>query len=162
MTWFVLRVRSQSEFKVRDELTTAYDVPAMVPRTLALGRTKRGTKSIRRTALIKGYVFAEDVIPHWQRIRQVTGMISLWGDDDGRRPMILTQVEVDAMDALSKLEDAPRSKYTAGQNLRIKRGAYADLAALFKRLERGKVVIEFEMFGKAFEQRVDEAMVEAA
>ena len=154
MTWFVVRVKSPYEFAIRDALVDRM-IGAMVPRRIEIGRNKRGNKSVRRVALIRHYVFAEDVDARWSEVREMRGMIGLWGTDG--RAMKLKPCEIEALDALSQLEEQ-RSKYTAGQRLRLKAWAYAEVDALFMRLEKGKVVVDTRLGI----QKLDASRVEAA
>ena len=157
--WYALRVRTRSEIAVRQALVRI-GVDARAPeQTVRVVRAGKRTKETR--AVLPGYCFAAaKIFSQWDYVRElmpaVVGVMRI-----GERYATVTSAELHAMRVLAEVEAEPE-RFKPGQALRLKRGARAELAVLYKRLEAGQVVVDVEMFGRTFEQRVDEAMVEAA
>jgi transcription antitermination factor NusG len=157
--WYALRVRYRSEIVVREALVRL-GIDARAPEQ-TVRVVRNGKKSKETRAVLPCYAFADaKIFDQWDYVRElmpaVVGVMRI-----GDRYATVTSAELHAMRVLAEVEAEPE-RFTPGQALRMKRGARAELSVLFKRLEAGKVVIDVEMFGRTFEQRVDEAMVEAA
>ena len=157
--WYALRVRPKSEIAVRQALVRI-GINARAPEQTV--RVVRAGKPIKKqVAVLPGYVFADvKIFSQWDYVRElisaIVGVMRI-----GERYATVTSAELHAMRVLAEVEAEPE-RFKPGQALRLKRGARAELSVLFKRLEAGQVVVDVEMFGRVFEQRVDEALVEAA
>jgi transcription antitermination factor NusG len=166
MTWIILKTLPPQfsrcfEFAVRAELIAdGYD--AIVPERMRYRTNAKGAKVPRISPLIPGYVFAKvppDAISYAKRIHGVRGVVEFGGNYG-----TLTSSEVRALRIMGEREDAgpTQSRFKAGQRIRMRRGAWAELQGLIVRLGGGKARVEVELFGgRKFEASVDEGALEA-
>lgn len=164
MTWHVLAVHPPAfdrwcEFDVRDDLHKL-GARALVPVEF---RLRKGSKFPKRRPVVGGYVFASfDSEPPWSVMRLIRGYRG--PIEIGGRYATISQREADAIEMLSvPMAAIPTTgKHRLGDKVRIRRGHLATLSAVVERLERGRVVVSTEMFGKAFSVPLNESDVEAA
>lgn len=165
MTWIILKTLPPQftrcfEFSVRAELIAdGYD--AIVPERMRYRVNAKGAKVPRVTPLIPGYVFAKvppDAISYVKRIHGVRGVVEFGGAFG-----TLTEAEVRALRIMGEREDSgpTKSRFKAGQRIRMKRGAWAELQGLIVKLNGGKARVEVEMLGKRHQVMVDEKALEA-
>lgn len=160
MTWTILRTAPCAEFKARDGLHCR-GLPAVVPVEFQTTSYGRGRENIRKAPVIRGYVFADVALDQWatvHAVREVKGAIMI-----GDRPATLTPHEVSAIELLSRPLDRHRGvRWRPGDVVAIRRGAFAALEGVVKRIERGRVIAELSMFGKAMQVPIDADQLEAA
>lgn len=160
MIWYLIRVQAGRERIIRDELHTLGH-RALVPVRIDTRRIRGRTAHVPRP-LMPAYVAAGFVDPPWfdlARIRGWYGPVRI-----GDRLATLSPSEVAAVElmSVSRPLQLAASRVSPGDIIRIKRGAYAELAALVQRLDGAGVVVTVDMFGKAHTLTIDEALVEAA
>lgn len=160
MSWTILRSAPVAEFKARDELHRC-GLAAYVPVEFQVARYGRGRETVRRSPIIRGYVFASVPLEAWREVaavREIKGALLVEG-----RPARLSQTEVDAVELLSRpLHRANRTGWSPGDRVAIQRGAFATLEGVVRRIERGRVVTALTMFGRVVEVPVAPADVAAA
>lgn len=160
MTWTILRSAPCCEFRARDELHRR-GIAAYVPVEFESSRFGRGRETIRRMPIIRGYVFGfvtPDAWPVLHAIQHIKGAILIDG-----RPARLRQSEIDAIELLSRPIERRRGvRWRPGDTVQIRRGAFAALDGVVRRIERGKVVTEISMLGKLCEVLIDANQLEAA
>lgn len=156
----ILRTAPCSEFRVRDELHRL-DIAALVPVEFSVSRFGHGRETIRKAPVIRGYVFASLDVQDWAAvtaIREVKG--ALWIDG---RPARLTGSQTAALELLSRpASRANSSGWSPGDKVRVRRGAYAELAAVVSQIKRGHVIATVEMLGKLHTVKVNADQLEAA
>ncbi len=161
MSWHILRAAPRSEFKIRDELHWL-GLSALVPVEFSVASFGKGREAIRKAPIVRGYVFA-DVSPRdWSSIaaiREVKGAMLI-----NDRPATLHASEVEALELLSKPLHRPNSsRLRPGDQVAIRRGAFASLRGVVDRIEKnGKVVAMVELFGKWSEVKLRPQDLEAA
>ena len=156
MSWHILTVAPQHEFRVRDEL---HDLgwSALVPVEFRFRKVKRNTKPLPvRSPRVPGYVFAD--VETWHSLRSVPNW---WGiiHSDGR-PFRLNDLQISAIEALSVSAAAIPGRWQPGQRIRIKRGALTQLEGIIEVIRRGKPIAAVEMFGKTHRIPVDPEIIE--
>jgi hypothetical protein len=159
MTWTVLLTAPQREFKVRNELTFNF-VPAYVPIEYRDSQLERANKT--PVPLFPRYVFA--VITDWGMLRNVDGLQSRPVYLVDGKPAMLSQREIDAVEALSQpivKNERTTRRIGIGARIPIRRNHHAVIEALVARLDaRGRPVAVFEMLGKTHEVVVTEEMID--
>jgi transcription antitermination factor NusG len=157
----ILRSRPCSEFKVRDKLTLDYGLAAYVPVEFSKSRFGRGKEIVRRKPVVRGYVFAGLDPADWHvlsKIPEVAGVVFVHG-----RPASLTPSQMDSIELLSRpIDRANASGWSPGDRVRIRRGAYAELAAVVEKAEKGTVIATVDLLGKLHTVKLPENAVEAA
>jgi len=160
LTWTILRSAPCREFRARDELHRL-GLSAYVPVEFDVSRFGRGRETIRKSPIIRGYVFAAVPDSHWPTVaavRDIKGAIMFNG-----RPARLAQREVDAIELLSRPVERHRGvRWRPGDSVAIRRGAFAALEGVVRRIERGKIITEIHMLGKLCEVPVSADHLEAA
>lgn len=157
----ILKVAPSSEFRVRDELHRM-GRNAFVPVEFSVSRFGKGRETIRKSPVIRGYVFAAIPDIAWDGTRrllpQIKGKIGIDG-----RPTTLTASQMAAVELLSRpVERANRTGWSPGDKVRVRRGAYAELEAVVAEIKRGTVIAHVELFGKTHSVRVPLQSLEAA
>lgn len=151
--WTVLKTTPIGEFRARDALHER-GLSAYVPVEFAVNKYARGKEAIRRVPIVRGYLFADVPDGAWRQvgaIREIRGAILV-----GEQPVRLSQAEIDAVELLSRPLVRPRKghQWAPGDRAVVKRGAWAHLNAVVARVERGRVVADIQMFGRALEVRL--------
>ncbi len=156
----ILRTAPCSEFRVRDELHRL-DIAALVPVEFSVSRFGKGRETIRKSPVIRGYVFASLDVQDWAAvtaIREVKG--ALWIDG---RPARLTGSQTAALELLSRpASRANSSGWSPGDKVRVRRGAFAELNAVLSPIQPGTVVATIEMLGKVHTVKLTPDQLEAA
>lgn len=159
-TWHILKVRPCSEFKVRDGFIDR-EIATYVPVEFAASRFGRGSKTVRKAPVIRGYVFADIGLGDWHvlsKLREVVGAVFVDG-----RPAALTQRQVDALELLSRpFARANAAGWAPGDRARVRRGAFAELEGIVSEIKKGKVIMSVELLGKVHSVPVSEDSLEAA
>lgn len=154
----ILRCAPCTEFKVRDELHRL-GIAALVPVEFTVSKFSRGKEAIRKSPVVRGYVFAS--ITDWMaisRVRGIKGAVTIDG-----APYTLTRSQTDALELLSRpLQRSNRSGWSPGDKVRVRRGAYTELEAVVQDIKKGKVVVVTSLFGKQMEVTVPAEQLEAA
>lgn len=153
MSWHILTVAPQAEFKVRDDLHEL-GLSAVVPVEFRLRKAARNQapKPLRR-ARVPGYVFADvDDYHALHNVKGWTGSIAMDG-----RPYVLTAQQVAAVQALSVPLQAMEvgSRWRVGDRIAIKRGAIAELTGIIEIIKRGKARVRVDMLGKQHRNWID-------
>ena len=157
----ILRVAPCSEFRVRDELHQMGRV-AFVPVEFEVSKFGKGRESIRRSPVVRGYVFADVPAIAWDGTRRLIPAIKGKLFIDGH-PYTLTAAGMAAIELLSRpIERANASGWSPGDRVRVRRGAFAELNAVVAAIERGHVMVNVEMFGKVHQAKVPSDALEAA
>lgn len=161
MSWYIVKVSPQRERSVRNDLTELYAIPAYVPVEIDSTRYGRGKESIRVRPLIRGYVFADLDEHTWRHVsahRLCHGVVTFGGS-----AATLTGKQVKALEHLSQgIKPRQARKWTIGDRLRIRRGAFAELEAIIAKINQGQIVATVEMFGKQHQVIITEDLLEAA
>lgn len=178
----ILKVRPCSEFTVRDELHMM-GLIAFVPVIFSVSKFGKGKETIKRQAVIPGYIFAKSpakdgvqpmglIAEDWHRIRaeqkkpirvqsrlsRITGMMS-----GSSGAIILTPSQEAAVMLLSRpLERANSHGWSPGDRVRVRRGAFAELDAVVSQIKRGHVIATVQMLGKTHTVKLALDQMEAA
>lgn len=148
--WHVIKVAPQREFYVRDEMHDA-GMPALVPVRFASRKVRMEPGGIKwvRKAVMPGYVVACFRGPEdWQAVRSIRGYHGVIYVDD--KPYRISNDAIPAIAALSvpALALQRDRSIKKGDEIKVKRGAFAELRGIIEDIKKGKVVAVVEMFGK--------------
>lgn len=157
----ILRVAPCSEFRVRDELH-AMGRSAFVPVEFEVSKFGRGQESIRKSPVVRGYVFASIPDNAWDGTRRLVPAIKGKLFIDGT-PYALTAAGMAAVELLSRpIERANSSGWSPGDRVRVRRGAFAELEAVVAEIKRGTVMADVQMLGKTHRVKLNANALEAA
>lgn len=148
MIWHAYKTAAQAEFRIQEKMI-ALGARTVVPAQWQWRRVKNARPVPRRRPVIPGYVFAGFNEVPWWALSVVDGLHGVVSFDG--RPAIIPDKVIPSIAALEQplreLSQGPR--FRMGQAIKIKRGAFAELAAVVDGFERGKVVAIVHMFGKS-------------
>lgn len=165
--WFVLRVQSNKEEKVKHTLEDSVRIRAiedkiskiLVP-TERISEIKGGKKRITERKIYPGYIMAEiDVdeqgnIPSdvWYLIRETPGTGDFVGGD--KKPVPMANYEVEKMLAeAERKEEQPKAsiQFKEGDRVRIKEGPFENFDGTVEEIleASGRVRIILTIFGRA-------------
>jgi len=169
MNWFVLRVQSNKEDRVRESLERRAAVEGMDDRigqvlvpSAVEAEIRGGKRRVRESKIYPGYVMveletAEDgFIPDdvWFLVRDTPGVGDFVGSNN-RRPQPLAASEVEKLlgEAERSEEDAPQVKiaFEPGESVKIKEGPFENFDGVVEEIfpSRGVVRVTVTIFGRA-------------
>ena len=166
MQWYVLRVASNKEEKVRDTLSRKMEVEGIqsVGRIMVPGeqvkRIRSGKQRVHKRKLYPGYVFMEmepkddGQIPDeaWFVIKETMGVGDFIGTEGIPTPMRDTDVAKMLQEA-EKPEDTPNIKveFNKGDIVKIREGAFENFEGMVDSIdsERGIVRVIVTIFGRS-------------
>ena len=166
--WFVLRVQSNKEDRVRESLERRVAVEGMTDRigrilvpSAVEAEIKGGKRRVRESKIYPGYVMveletdesafiADDI---WFLIRDTPGVGDFVGSNSRKpKPMAPREVEKLLGDA-EKREEAPQIKidFTPGESVKIKEGPFENFDGVVDEIlpSRGMVRVIVPIFGRA-------------
>lgn len=177
--WFVLRVQSNKEDKVRDsliELIKARGLEGLITNVLVpsekVSEIKGGKKRITERKIYPGYIMAEvEVDEHgqipkevWFLIRETPGAGDFIGGQNKPVPMASYEVEKLLSDVEHK-EEKPRAKieFREGEKVRVKEGPFENYDGIVEEVlpASGRVKIMLTVFGRATPVELEYWQVEA-
>ena len=179
MDWYVLRVASNKEDRVRETLERKITVEGLEDRvgrilvpTLKERRIKAGQVRITERKLYPGYVFVEmsteedGSVPEkvWFTIKESSGV----GDfiSSAGKPIRMPESEVTAMlAACEKSEDAPTlggMDMKSGDQVKITEGSFENFEGTVESVDerRGMVTVVLEVFGRSTPVEIEYWMLE--
>jgi len=181
MAWFVLRVASNKEEKVRDALQRKVAIEALestitqilVPTERRPSPRSKGEKKFVERKMYPGYVFVE-MEPdedgmigdkEWFLIKETTGVGDFIGTP--RRPTPMKQSDIDKllMQVEKAEEGAPVSvEFAEGDPVRIKEGAFENFEGAVDEVlaDKGLVRVIVTIFGRATPVELEYWQVEKA
>lgn len=165
--WYVLRVQSNKENKVRDTLERKAKIEGLddkltqvlVP-TEKVSSMKGGRRRVTEHKLYPGYVFVEMEVDEegnvpealWFLIRETNGVGDFIGTEGKPSPMKPHEVEKIIGEVERGEEETPSLKvdYAKGDQIRIKEGAFEDREGVVDEvlLDKGLVRVIVEIFGR--------------
>jgi len=167
MDWFVLRVASNREISVKENLLRKVKregLEHLVNRVLVptekTKTIKGGKQRITQTRLYPGYVFVEMKLEDDGRIpqdvfflfKETNGVGDFIGTENRPSPMSLPEVEK-MLDAARAPEEEPTVKmdFAPGDHVKIKEGPFENMEGTVDELlpEQGKVRVIVTIFGRA-------------
>lgn len=165
--WFVLRVQSNREEKVKNTLEESARTRAiedkvakvLVP-TEKVSEIKGGKKRVRERKIYPGYIMAEIEVDEdgnipsdvWFLIRETPGTGDFIGGDKKPVPMANYEVEKMLSDLESKEEQPKASiKFKEGDRVRIKEGPFENFDGTVEEIfeASGRVRIILTIFGRS-------------
>ena len=117
--------------------------------TTWLPREPRPTKKfpLLTVPIVSGYVFVEGK-PDWPGVRRVRGILRPITRPDGETALF-RQLDIDRMKRVCEQVRAElKPGLRAGDKVRIRRGAHAEIEAIIAEVIRGKATVTFDMLGK--------------
>ena len=168
MNWFVLRVQSNKEDRVRESLLRRAAVEGMegrigrvlVPTTVE-AEIKGGKRRVRESKIYPGYVMVEletdekGLIPDdvWFLVRDTPGVGDFVGSNT-RRPRPLPEHEVEKLlGEAERREEAPQVKidFKPGESVKIKEGPFENFDGVVDEVipSKGVVRVIVTIFGRA-------------
>ncbi len=163
--WYVVRVQSGREDKVRDSLerrVKAASLDSVITRVLVpsekVTEIKSGKKRVRDRKLYAGYLLIEadassgDVPEQaWYLVRETPGIGDFLGS---KKPVPMAQHEVDKI-LMTSTASADKPKlvinFQKGDSVRIKEGAFENMDGVVEEVipEKGLVRVTITIFGRA-------------
>lgn len=177
--WFVLRVQSNKEDKVRKTLEECIRVrgleekisKVLVP-TEKVSEIKGGKKKISERKIYPGYVMAEIEVDEqgnipsevWYLIRETPGTGDFVGGN--RTPVPMASYEVEKIiQEVERKEEKPRAKiqFREGERVRIKEGPFENFEGLIEEVLEGsgRVKVILTIFGRSTPVELEYWQVEA-
>lgn len=178
--WFVLRVQSNKEDRVRESLERRVAVEGMgdrigrvlVPTTVE-AEIKAGKRRVRETKTYPGYVMieletddtgfiADDI---WFLVRDTPGVGDFVGSNS-RRPQPMPAREVETMlGEAERREEAPQIKidFSPGDSVKIREGPFENFDGVVDEVmpSRGMVRVIVTIFGRATPVELEYWQIEA-
>lgn len=165
--WFVLRVQSNKEDKVRDNLAErikAQGLENLVTNVLVpsekISEVKGGKKRVSERKIYPGYIMVEIEIDEkgqipkevWFMIRETSGAGDFIGEQN--KPVPMTKYEVERLlSDLEHKEEKPRAKieFHEGEKVRIKEGPFENYDGIVEEVlpASGRVKVMLTVFGRA-------------
>ncbi|HJO91947.1 MAG TPA: transcription termination/antitermination protein NusG [Victivallales bacterium] len=168
--WFVVQALSGHENKVKENLERQlkleknnlpiYEVLIPVEK---VSEVKKGEKITSSRKFFPGYVLlrmdlydAEGALREdlWYFVRETQGIIGFIGCGADRRPLPLSQSEVDSlMNQVQERKDSviPKLLYEIGETVRVRDGAFENFEGSVQEIdqERGKLKVLVSIFGRS-------------
>ncbi len=158
--WYVLHTQTGVESKVKASLESRADIAGMrqmihqilIP-TEKVSEVKEGKKRIMERKFFPGYIMIQMDLTDdsWYLVKNTPGISGFVGS--GKNPIPLTEDEVNSIlrqqdDKTSKPK--PKVEFTAGENVRVKEGAFANFNGLIEEINpnRGKLKVMVTIFGR--------------
>ncbi|MCF6147196.1 MAG: transcription termination/antitermination factor NusG [Candidatus Kuenenia sp.] len=165
--WFVLRVQSNKEDKVRDSLLErikAQGLENLVANVLVpsekISEVKGGKKRVSERKIYPGYIMVEIEVDEkgqipkevWFLIRETSGTGDFIGEQN--KPVPMTRYEVEKLlSDLEQKEEKPRAKieFHEGEKVRIKEGPFENYDGIVEEVlpASGRVKVMLTVFGRA-------------
>ncbi len=165
--WFVLRVQSNKEDKVRDsliELIKARGLEKLVSNVLVpsekVSEIKGGKKKITERKIYPGYIMAEVEVDErgqipkevWFLVRETPGAGDFIGGQN--KPVPMTSYEVEKLlSEVEHKEEKPRAKieFREGEKVRVKEGPFENYDGIVEEVlpASGRVKVMLTVFGRA-------------
>ena len=165
--WFVLRVQSNREDKVRDNLVErirAQGMENLITNVLVpsekISEVKGGKKRVSDRKIYPGYIMVEIEVDEkgqipkevWFMIRETSGTGDFIGGQSKPAPMTKYEVEKLLSD-LEQKEERPRVKieFNEGEKVRIKEGPFENYDGIVEEVlpASGRVKVMLTVFGRA-------------
>lgn len=165
--WYVLRVQSNKEDKVRrslEEHIRMRGLEHLIPRVMVpsekVSEIKGGKKRVLERKIYPGYVMAEVEVDEkgqipsdvWFLIRETPGAGDFIGSDQMPVPMMNYEVDKILSEAVTKEEEAPKSKieFSVGDKVRVKDGPFENFDGIVEEVfpASGRVKILLTVFGR--------------
>lgn len=165
--WFVLRVQSNREDKVRDNLVErirAQGLENFITNVLVpsekISEVKGGKKRVSDRKIYPGYIMVEIEVDEkgqipkevWFMIRETSGTGDFIGGQSKPAPMAKYEVEKLLSD-LEQKEEKPRAKieFNEGEKVRIKEGPFENYDGIVEEVlpASGRVKVMLTVFGRA-------------
>ncbi len=164
--WFVLRVQSNREDKVKGDLEKRIkiqEIEDLIPKILVLSEKvteiKGGKKRVSERKIYPGYIMAEievdenGEIPEevWYMIREAPGAGDFIGGD--RRPIAMQKSEVEKLlKEVERGEEKPKAKieFHAGDRVRVKEGPFENFEGVVEEVlpTSGCLKLMLTIFGR--------------
>ncbi|WP_347272818.1 transcription termination/antitermination protein NusG [Candidatus Kuenenia sp.] len=165
--WFVLRVQSNREDKVRDNLVErirAQGLENLITNILVpsekISEVKGGKKRVSDRKIYPGYIMVEIEVDEkgqipkevWFMIRETSGTGEFIGGQS--KPVPMTKYEVEKLlSDLEQKEERPRAKieFNEGEKVRIKEGPFENYDGIVEEVlpASGRVKVMLTVFGRA-------------
>ena len=165
--WFVLRVQSNREDKVRDNLVErirAQGMENLIVNVLVpsekISEVKGGKKRVSDRKIYPGYIMVEIEVDEkgqipkevWFMIRETSGTGEFIGGQS--KPVPMTKYEVEKLlSDLEQKEEKPRAKieFNEGEKVRIKEGPFENYDGIVEEVlpASGRVKVMLTVFGRA-------------
>ncbi|MBM4054095.1 MAG: transcription termination/antitermination factor NusG [Planctomycetes bacterium] len=165
--WFVLRVQSNKEDKVRDSLVErirAQGLENLITNVLVpsekISEIKGGKKRVSERKIYPGYIMVEIEVDEkgqipkevWFMIRETSGTGDFIGEQN--KPVPMTRYEVEKLlSDLEHKEEKPRAKieFNEGEKVRIKEGPFENYDGIVEEVlpASGRVKVMLTVFGRA-------------
>ncbi|MCR4293447.1 MAG: transcription termination/antitermination protein NusG [Candidatus Kuenenia sp.] len=165
--WFVLRVQSNREDKVRDNLVErirAQGMENLITNVLVpsekISEVKGGKKRVSDRKIYPGYIMVEIEVDEkgqipkevWFMIRETSGTGEFIGGQS--KPVPMTKYEVEKLlSDLEQKEERPRAKieFNEGEKVRIKEGPFENYDGIVEEVlpASGRVKVMLTVFGRA-------------
>ena len=165
--WFVLRVQSNREDKVRENLVErirAQGLENLITNVLVpsekISEVKGGKKRVSDRKIYPGYIMVEIEVDEkgqipkevWFMIRETSGTGDFIGGQSKPAPMTKYEVEKLLSD-LEQKEERPRAKieFNEGEKVRIKEGPFENYDGIVEEVlpASGRVKVMLTVFGRA-------------
>ncbi len=173
-SWYILHTLSGNEEKVKHTMKTSLDreglgqlmEDVLIP-VEDVVEVKRGKKHIKKRKLFPGYVFVrmratEDVL---KQIRRLPNLARFVGGIGGSGPVPVTDAEISRIrHFMTQTKEKPKIIYEVGETVRIISGPFMDFngTILEMDVDRGKLKIQVEIFGRATPVDLEFEQVEKA
>ena len=172
--WYILHTLSGNEEKVRQTMKTSlereglgYMMEDVLIPVEDVVEVKRGKKHIKKRKLFPGYVFVrmkatEPVLKH---IRRLPNLARFVGGIGGSGPVPVTDAEISRIrHFMTETKEKPKIIYEVGETVRIISGPFMDFNGTIMEMDvdRGKLKIQVEIFGRATPVDLEFEQVEKA
>lgn len=149
--WYVIRVASNREERVRDNLLVAVRSKGMedlitnvlVP-TESVTEIKGGKKRVVHRKLYPGYIIVEMELNDntWFLIKETPGTADFVGSENTPLPMAPHEVE-NILNSMNETEEQPQLKieYSVGDRVKIREGPFANFDGLVDQVNPAKGVV---------------------
>lgn len=165
--WYAVQVKRCSEDRTA-HLLRIRSVATFLPLIEAVRRCGCAGTVARLEPLFPGYLFVQmapvDVSPEaWHAVRWAPGVRRVLGADGD--PVAVPDAVIDAI--RERVRDLgfvrPGARFAAGDRVRMRRGPFAGLEAVFERpmSRRGRVLVLLELLGQVGHVEIDEVDLES-
>lgn len=177
--WFVLRVQSNKEDKVKKDLERRIKIqglesliPSIVVPSEKVSEFKGGKKRVAEKKIYPGYIIAEIVVEEsgqipeevWFMIRDTPGAGDFIGGD--RKPVAMTNFEVEKiLKEVECAEEKPKSKivFHKGDRVKVKEGPFENFDGVVEEVlaASGCVKLMLTIFGRPTSVELEYWQIEA-
>jgi len=163
MNWYVLRVQSNKEDSVRENLEKRVkaagldrEIARVLVPTEKISEIKSGKKRVTERKVYPGYVMVEMVMTDdtWYLVRETPGIGDFVGGAPNTKPVPMPQYEVDKIlgEAEKVDEDQPKLdiKFREGEAVKITEGPFENFSGVVQEVipQKGLVKVEVTIFGR--------------